>query len=370
MEKGNRERILVVDDEAAVLNILSERLESIGYDCNTETDGLRALHRIKGTNYDLVLLDINMPYLCGTEILKGLKRVDLNTPVVMISGLDSIDIVRKTLREGAYDYLVKPLDFDDLELTVKRALEHGRLLHRNMKYQRNLEEKIEERTKELSDALEEIKKTYDATILALGSALETRDIETQAHGIRVAQYSRLIADKLGIKDRDHLMDIERGAYLHDIGKIGVPDEILRKPFSLTDDEWVIMKRHPELGKRMIEGIDFLRGAVPIVYCHHECYNGLGYPQGLRRNDIPIEARIFSVADALDAMISERVYRTALPFKQTKLIIIEESGKQFDPDVIEAFIKIPEEELLDIDHYFKNEKTTVEKRERAKDTTFV
>lgn len=343
-ERMNGKRILIVDDEHAILDLISKRLTMLGYQCETETDGLRAIHRVKGTQYDIVILDVNMPYMTGTEMLLYLRKIDPDIPVLMISGMDSIDLVRKTLREGAYDYLVKPLSFDELELSLKRALEHSYMSRQIKQYQRNLEQQVNERTKELAEALERIKETYDATILALGSALETRDIETQAHGLRVAHFSYHLARKIGIADQDQLTTIERGAYLHDIGKIGVPDAILRKPGALTDEEWDIMRQHPTIGKEIIEGIDFLKDTIPIVYCHHEHFNGAGYPEGIVGEDIPLEARIFAVADAMDAITSERPYKAALPMSVAKERIQADSGKQFDPRIVDALFEIPEHQL--------------------------
>jgi len=149
---------------------------------------------------------------------------------------------------------------------------------------------------------------------------------------------------MGVTDSDQLTDIERGAYLHDIGKIGVPDAILRKPGALDEEEWRIMKEHPVIGKHIIEGIDFLKGAIPIVYCHHEHFNGGGYPEGLRGEDIPLEARIFAVADALDAMTSERPYKAAIPLSVAKDRIVADSGEQFDPAIVQALLEIPDNKL--------------------------
>lgn len=350
MENRLKKKLLIVDDEKGILFILSRKLTSWGYDCDTELDACEALNKMKHNSYDLIFLDINMPRLTGTEMLKELRSFDEITPVVMISGFDDVEMVRKTLREGAYDYLVKPLDFADLELTVRRAAEYGSLLQKNRDFKLYLETKVEERTKELVNALEEIQKTYDETILALGSALETRDTETKTHGFRVAQYSLLLAKNLGIDKKDQLTDIERGAYLHDIGKIGVPDQILLKEGPLSDDEWLVMKRHPEIGKRMVEGIDFLKGAVPIVFSHHERFDGKGYPQGLAGQDIPVGARIFNIVDALDAMITDRPYRKAMLLSKAKELIVDEAGRQFDPSAVEAFNGISEDALNAIKHY--------------------
>jgi putative nucleotidyltransferase with HDIG domain len=342
-----RDRILVIDDEEPIRTIISIKLGKAGFECVGLADGLRAIHALQSDRYEAVIADINMPYMRGTELLKWVKIADPDLPVIIISGLEDLDIVRKTMKDGAFDYLVKPLDFAVLESTVKRSIEQGRKSRANRDYQRGLQRLVEQRTKELQHALEEISRTYDATILALGSALETRDTETQTHGLRVARYSLLLAGKLGVADQKQLTDIERGAYLHDIGKIGVPDHILRKAGPLTDDERQIMMKHPEIGERMVAKIGFLKGAVPVVYCHHERTDGAGYPRRLKGEEIPIEARVFSVADALDAMISERPYRKPLSLATARDILAAEAGKQFDPVVTHAAAGLTNEEILAI-----------------------
>lgn len=341
----NKRRILAVDDETDIRIILSRRLKRDGYDCVVAANGLEALKEARKEKLDLVLLDINMPHMSGTETLARIKEIDQDLPVVMVSSVDSLDTVRQTLREGAYDYLVKPIDFEEFDIAVRRALIHGELLRENREYQRNLEKMVSQRTRALTEALEETRRTYQLTILALGAALETRDIETQTHSLRVAHYARIIALELGIEDEETLTDIERGAYLHDIGKIGVPDNILRKPASLTEEEWQIMRTHTEIGKGLIKRIEFLRGAAPVVHSHHERYDGTGYPEGLKGDKIPIGAKIFAVADALDAMTSERPYGEVLSFEDAKENIIKESGKQFDPKVVEAFSRVRKERFF-------------------------
>ena len=338
--------ILVVDDEADIRIVLSRKLKRLGYECRSAKDGVDALAEVESHRFDLILLDINMPRLSGPEVLSRVRQIDDTTPIVMVSSVDSFDSVRNTLREGACDYLVKPIDFDEFDITVARAIEHGRLLRENREYQKDLEVKVEQRTKELSVALEEIRRTYHRTILALGAALETRDTETQTHSLRVAHYSRVLAVALGVGDETELTDIERGAYLHDIGKIGVPDRILRKPGSLTDEEWVIMKRHPEIGSRLIQRIEFLRGAAPIVRCHHERYDGSGYPQGLHGETIPRGAKIFAIADALDAMTSERPYGTVVTFEVARRRIVSDSGTHFDPRIVEVYSTMPKSTFVD------------------------
>ena len=336
-------KILVIDDEPELSTIITEYLNEIGYECSVASRGPDALQNISGTSFDAILCDINMPGMNGIEVLRRIKKKDVDLQVIMVSAIADIQIVRKSLREGAYDYLLKPIDFDELEITLKRAMEHVRLIRTNREYQKNLEQKVEERTMELADALSRIRKTYQETILAMGSALETRDVETQAHAHRVSHYSRVIAGELGMSD-DVLIDLERGAFLHDIGKIGVSDTILLKPAPLTESEWQVMRQHPDIGRKMVEGIEFLEGSIPIIQCHHEYYDGSGYPGGFRNDDIPIEARIFSLADALDAITSDRPYRAAATFEQAKAEISKSAGTHFDPELVRIFNGIPENKL--------------------------
>jgi putative nucleotidyltransferase with HDIG domain len=320
-------------------------MDSWNFRWEKASSGQMALGKVSETDFDLVLLDVNMPDMDGISVLKEIHLINEETQVVMISGLSQIENVRSALRDGAYDYLVKPWDIDDLELTIRRALAYQHLLVEKKEYQINLEREVKKKTEELSTALTRINNTYNETILALGSALETRDSETKEHCLRVAHYSRILAKRIGITDNHFLLNLERGAYLHDIGKIGVPDHILRKRSSLTEEEWVIMKKHPEIGKSIVEGIAFLHDTVPVIYYHHEQYNGTGYPQGLKREDIPQEARIFMVADALDAITSERCYQHAVSFKKAKAIIRGESGKQFSPEIVEALSSLTEREIM-------------------------
>ena len=193
-------------------------------------------------------------------------------------------------------------------------------------------------------AYHELEETYRSTLEALGSALDTRDIGTEAHSRRVHGYALATARAFGVAPA-MMRDLAHGVLLHDIGKIGIPDAILLKPGPLTPEEWAIMRRHPDIGKRLIERIPFLRGAVPIVYSHHEKWDGSGYPNALKGEDIPLGARIFSVVDAFDAMTFDRPYSKAVPFEAAKAEIKRCAGSHFDPAVVAAFLQVPES-LLD------------------------
>lgn len=281
-------QFLLVDDEGDVLKMLSKQLDFWGYKYEKVNSGQAALEKMSETDYDLVFLDINLGDISGFDVLEEFRKTNDLTQVIMISSLNQTKYLRSALREGAFDYIVKPWDITDLGDTISRALEYRQYLVFKQENHTNLEQEVKNKTVELSMALDQIHITYDETILALGSALETRDSETKEHGLRVAHYSQVLAKKMCFNDYSFLTNLQRGAYLHDIGKIGVPDSILRKEASLTDEEWEIMKKHPGIGKTIVEGIPFLRKTVPIIYNHHEYYNGRGYPQGLKGDEIPVK----------------------------------------------------------------------------------
>ena len=223
---------------------------------------------------------------------------------------------------------------------MRHALDHRRLVLENRIYQSDLEQLVAERTQQLSIALQDLEQSYDYTLEALGGALDAKDAETEGHCQRVTAFTITIARAMGV-DKGLLRHIARGAFLHDIGKMGVPDSILRKPGPLTPQEREIMRRHCEIGFAMLQRIPFLKEAAEIVLSHQEFYDGTGYPRGLRGEQIPLGARIFAVADTLDAMISDRPYRKALPISAARDEIRRFAGRQFDPRVVEVFLAQPE-----------------------------
>jgi len=216
-------------------------------------------------------------------------------------------------------------------------------------------DEVERLYRELKVAFEQIRATYDTTLEALMEALDTRDTETQGHSRRVSEYTVAVARRMGVAEPD-LTQMRWGALLHDVGKIGVPDAILRKPGPLTPAEWVEMRKHPELGRRILANIRFLEGAVPIVYCHQERFDGTGYPRGLKEEQIPLGARIFAVVDTLDAMTMNRPYRKALPYERAREEVARFAGVQFDPRVVECFLQIPQDEWQRIQREIKADLT--------------
>jgi HD-GYP domain-containing protein (c-di-GMP phosphodiesterase class II) len=241
---------------------------------------------------------------------------------------------------------MKPVNVEELLIAADRALERRQLLIERREYQQMLELRVEQATHDLVAAYRELEDTYRATLEALGSALDSRDVGTEAHSRRVHGYALATARAHGVPEPD-LRDLAHGVLLHDIGKIGIPDGILLKPGPLTPEEWVTMRTHPEIGKRLIEGIPFLKGAVPIVWSHHEKWDGSGYPRRLGGEDIPLGARIFAVVDAFDAMTFDRPYSRAISFEAAKAEIRRCAGSHFDPKVVESFFRVPEALLEEI-----------------------
>ncbi|HYH83865.1 MAG TPA: HD domain-containing phosphohydrolase, partial [Pyrinomonadaceae bacterium] len=262
--------------------------------------------------------------------------------IIMVSASQTTEIAVEAMRAGAFDYVMKPFDLGHLEVAVARALEHQRLVESKQRYEGYLERMIERRTAQLDRTLESLEDAYRTTLKALINALETRDAETHGHSERVVAFSLRLGREIGIGE-EQLSALEFGSLLHDIGKIGVPDAILRKPAALTDDEWAEMRLHPSHGQQILCGIEFLEGASRVVAQHHEKWDGSGYPLGLKGEEIDLNARIFAVADAFDAMTSERVYRGGRAYELAAAELDRCAGKQFDPAVVEAFRRIPREE---------------------------
>jgi HD-GYP domain-containing protein (c-di-GMP phosphodiesterase class II) len=257
----------------------------------------------------------------------------------MISGMQTIESAIEALRAGAFDYIMKPFDLRHVEVAIERALRHHELLQAKRRYENYLEDLIRQRTSELNQALSSVEDSYRMTLKALAAALETRDTDTHGHSERVVTFSLRLGRELGL-DKEQLRSLEFGSLLHDIGKIGVPDAILRKPTRLTDEEWEKMRQHPQLGERILCGIKFLEGAARVVGQHHEKWDGSGYPRGLRAEEIDLNARIFAVADAFDAITSHRVYRAGKSYEQAAAELDRCAGQHFDLQVVAAFHRVP------------------------------
>ena len=335
------ERILVVDDEETIREIVCSMLTSCNYQCRQAASGLEALALLEsGEEFELMLSDLMMAGLDGNGLLEKTKEKFPDMPVVMVTAVHDISVALAAIRNGAYDYLLKPFEREQLLATVRRAMENRRLKLENRTYQTNLEALVTARTEQLRKAMTSLERSYDITLEALGDALDLKDAETEGHSRRVTAFTIAIARHMGLS-ADQIRVIARGAFLHDIGKMAIPDAILRKPGKLDPDEVAIMKEHCYRGFQLLRRIPFLGEASDIVYSHQERFDGTGYPRGLKGEEIPLGARIFSVADTLDAITSDRPYRPAQSVKAAKEEIERWSGRQFDPDVVRAFLSMPD-----------------------------
>jgi response regulator RpfG family c-di-GMP phosphodiesterase len=324
--------ILIVDDDWQVREVLHEIFLSAGYTCQVAGDGREGLDLFRATLPPLTVTDLKMPVMDGIALLQGIRQADSDAAVIVLTGAADVKTAIESLKLGAHDFIMKPVNVDELLIAADRAIERRQLLIERREYQALLEQRVEEATQNLASA-------YTQTLEALGAALDSRDVGTESHSRRVHGYSLALAREHGMPD-DQLADLAHGVLLHDIGKIGIPDAILLKPGSLTPEEWQIMRTHPEIGKRLIAKIPFLHGAIPVVWCHHEKWDGNGYPRGLKGAEIPLNARIFSVVDAFDAMTFDRPYSKAIAFEAATAEIKRCAGSHFDPQVVESFLRVP------------------------------
>jgi putative nucleotidyltransferase with HDIG domain len=335
------ERILVVDDEEAIREIVSSMLQNAGYVTMQASSGKQALEILgSGEEFQLMLSDLMMAEMDGIALLDRVQDCYPDMPAIMVTAVHDISVALAAIRNGAYDYLLKPFERDQLLAMVKRALDHRKLRLENRAYQSNLESLVQARTEQLRQTMADLERSYDITLEALGDALDLKDAETEGHSKRVTAFTIAMARAMGMSG-EKIRVIARGAFLHDIGKMAIPDAILRKPGALTQEEIMIMREHCARGYHMLKKIPFLADAAEIVYSHQEKYDGTGYPRGLVGDDIPIGARLFAVADTLDAITSDRPYRAAQTVQAAREEIKRFSGRQFDPKVVEIFLGMPE-----------------------------
>jgi response regulator RpfG family c-di-GMP phosphodiesterase len=336
-------RILVVDDDDAVRDVIGVLLREEGY-LPTLVDGAEAgLAAARKDDYPLVISDMKMPGKGGDWLLAQLRETRPDTSVIMLTAYGDTEAAVECLRKGASDYLLKPPKVTDLIRAIERALAKRRLELARQRYRRSLEKRVRDRTAELQQALRDLEANYGTTLWALVAALDAREHEVSNHSQRVVRYTLAIAKRLGLPEQD-LPDIGRGALLHDIGKIGIPDAILLKPGKLTEEEWVEMRRHPVIGFEILKAIPFLGIPAEIVLSHQERYDGRGYPRGQAGEAISLGARIFAIADTFDAMTSDRPYRKRTTSDAARAEIAKYSGSQFDPRCAEAFLSISPADL--------------------------
>jgi cyclic di-GMP phosphodiesterase len=355
--------VLAIDDDEPTLGVLIELLEISGFKVFHAFEGQGGIEVFEREHPDLVITDIRMPLMNGLEVLARVREIDESVPVILVTGHGDLNNALKALREGAHDFLLKPINPEILLNTVRKGMEHCRLRRFERDHTRLLEEEVESRTEELATANglllkshQQLKRTQDAAIFALAKLAESRSGEMGWHLRRIQEYCKVLCAQLSVKEwyRPHLTqkfvdDLVQSSVLHDIGKVAIPDSILFNPRKFRMDEFEIMKQHAVRGGRALEEAEseigeesFLSTGKEVAYYHHERWDGKGYPFGLREEEIPLAARIVAIADVYDALTTRRLYKRAYTHDESRTMIVEESGRQFDPEIVDAFLEVESE----------------------------
>lgn len=341
-------RLLVVDDEPLVRELLCSYLSDHGYACVGSPSARDALEQLGRGCFDLVISDLHMPGGTGLELLQAARERHPKLAFLMATAAPDAQTAVEVMRTGAADFLIKPLDLKKVLAAVRQALEQRsenlekqRLLAEAERSRHELEGLLRERTQQLGRALRQARQASGETMQALAIALDLRARDVAGHSLRVSRYGAELARQLGYS-AEELAQFEHASYLHDIGKLGIPDAILNKPGPLNDQELAIMRTHVQIGFELVSQVHSLAPAADLVLAHQEHFDGQGYPRGLAGEEIPRDARVFAVADALDAMTSDRPYRPRMSFAEARKEIVGQAGRQFDPRVVEAFLAIPAE----------------------------
>jgi len=335
---GGRGRVVVVDDDEAMLSSLKRILAYYGFDVLPFGSAESALSFVRSSHdsFDVVLTDLNMPGMDGLELMRCAKDADPDIVIVVLTGFPSADNAISALRNGAFDFLEKPYSNEMISLTLDRGIELRKLRRSLKSYHQNIEEMLDERGKELKTALSKLNGAYMKTMEVIIALLELKGQDTAKHSVRVSGRAIRLAELLGIGGARQLESIKRGALLHDIGKIGIPDAILNKPARLDEEEMGIMRLHPKMGYDIVATIPEMEDAAEIILSHHERFDGTGYPRRLSGAGICVGARIFSVIDAYDAIRFDRCYRAGASIEKAVAEIERGAGTQFDPEVARVF----------------------------------
>ena len=330
-QAGVPARILVVDDEEAVAIVLARALRGEGYDVTLAANGQAALDRLGEAEFQLLLTDVYMPALRGDELMVRALERDPELAVMLVTAIDDTGCAIECLKRGAYDFLLKPFDLDDVLVRIAKALERQRLERENAEYRRYLEERVAETT-------DQLRRTVQQALESLIHTLEAKDPFTQNHSLRVADTATELITRMHPGNARLHARVRIAALFHDIGKIGIPEQVLHKPGPLTADEKAIVQRHPEMGALILAPM-LDAEIVKIVRSHHEAWDGTGYPDRLSGEEIPLGARVLAVADSYDAMTSERPHRPALPLPKVLATLYAGAGQQWDQEAVFALLKM-------------------------------
>jgi putative two-component system response regulator len=331
------DQILIVDDEKIICSVIAQRLTREGYSCVTAQNGKEAFEFFCKKNFSLVISDIRMPEKDGLELLRLVKAVRPNMKFIIMTAYAEIGVAVEAMHLGANDLLLKPFELELVVFSVKKALDQKKMEEELESYHKNLKKLVAERTAKLQEAYRTLKKAHLDSAKVLAEAIDAKDPYTRGHSDRVRQMSLQIANSLGFTE-ERMEILEYGALLHDIGKIGIQDEILRKPGTLSGEEYQTIREHPLIGVKIVEGIEFFKDKIPMIRNHHEQFDGKGYPDGLAGEAIPLEARIIAVPDAFDAMASLRPHQKTRSLEDILLEMEQYRGRQFDPRILEVFLR--------------------------------
>ncbi len=339
-------RILVAERDVLSREVVARKLESLGYICDCCEDSQSALDILSGQIYDLVLTDIVPPATCGLDFLNKILQIQPGIAVILVTSDVNIEVAVDTLKHGAYDYITKPFNMEELSISISCALEKRRMILENQSYQRTLEEQVASRTVQLQDALGTLEQTYHSTLVALSKALDSRHADSDDRTLRITVYASRLARALGMTDSE-IRVMEQGILLHDVGNIGMPDALLEKKDSLDEKDNLLMRGHPEIGFRILSRIKFLEESAKLVLQHHERYDGRGYPQGLKGEAIHLGARIFAVADMFETLTYSPYSCAAENIESACMEINNMSGTLLDPVIVDKLLKISFNEWKEI-----------------------
>ena len=343
--------VLVVDDEPQVQQLIARILERHGFRCElaASAEEARELLETRGNNFQLMLCDVNMPGESGLELLSSTLVSHPEVAALMVTGADDPEMAESAIELGAFGYLTKPFRPNELMINIVNALHRRRLEMENRAHRAMLENAVETRTAALSEAVSRLQRSeqqlrthQEETVKRLSSMAELRDLETGRHLERMSSYCALISERFGF-DHDRIELMRIASPMHDVGKIGIPDNILLKPSTLTPEEREVMEQHTAIGYRILSGSDaeLLTLAAVLAWTHHERFDGSGYPRGLVGEEIPLEGRIAAVADVFDALTSDRIYRPAFNVEEAVTMMRDQRGAHFDPDVLDRFLEAME-----------------------------